>query len=345
MRTEFLDLIVKFYIPMGERLRIGALSLVIAIAPGFDEESTDNQDRCMHVFREIGKAVSWKAFFQEIWTALIFSNNHRFALLNFLSKVFPKRLNGSEFDPFGSANFPLVMKALCACLSDPKTLVSRITLDIMSIHLPLSDFHEDNESRSSLVFYTLALLTRKDISISRRVYSWIFGGSEESLLEDALLNSSVAIEMVVDSLKIALKSEDVNRAVIATKILIFMNDKPVIMNVVFPSLVFDMIAFIWHHSKSTGEDGLDVAAKVLQPADELFESVNLNTVWAALLSRITQIRDLQLVNALNTISYGMTRLKICEDEASWGLLPLFLSVHLSFLTVLCVTFTISFTCY
>ena len=69
----------------------------------------------------------------------------------------------------------LVINALIAGLEDENTLVQRITLDYMHSHFKLScDLFSESE-KCILVEATLRLLIRKDLSLTRRIYTWMFG--------------------------------------------------------------------------------------------------------------------------------------------------------------------------
>ena len=69
----------------------------------------------------------------------------------------------------------LVINALIAGLEDENTLVQRITLDYMHTHFKLSCELFTESEKCILVEATLRLLIRKDLSLTRRIYTWMFG--------------------------------------------------------------------------------------------------------------------------------------------------------------------------
>lgn len=76
-------------------------------------------------------------------------------------------------------NYPnkssLVVNAILACLEDENNLVQRNALDFMYTHLKLNfEFFSDKE-KMIFVEAVLYLLYRKELSLTRRVYSWMFG--------------------------------------------------------------------------------------------------------------------------------------------------------------------------
>jgi hypothetical protein len=69
----------------------------------------------------------------------------------------------------------------------------------------------------------------------------------------------------------------------------------------------------------------------LASADQLFSVVDLSQVWASFIGIATKKRGVEFVELCTVALYGMNNLRICEDEASYVLLPLFLgSVSLTF---------------
>lgn len=64
-------------------------------------------------------------------------------------------------------------------------------------------------------------------------------------------------------------------------------------------------------------------------ADQLFSVVDLSLVWSSFISTGCQMRGAELESALNLVRFAIEKLPICEDEASYGLLPLFLSLILT----------------
>ena len=76
-------------------------------------------------------------------------------------------------------NYPnkssLVINAILACLEDENNLVQRNALDFMYTHLKLNFEYFTDEEKRIFVEAVLYLLYRKELSLTRRVYSWLFG--------------------------------------------------------------------------------------------------------------------------------------------------------------------------
>ena len=69
----------------------------------------------------------------------------------------------------------LVLNALIASLEDDFNLTQRLTLDFLYSHFKLASDLFNEREKCILIEATLNLLLRKDLAITRRVYTWIFG--------------------------------------------------------------------------------------------------------------------------------------------------------------------------
>lgn len=67
------------------------------------------------------------------------------------------------------------MSALCACLNDPVILVQRNTLEFLLIGFPLHTNLLSREDFIKLVTNGLNTILRRDMSLNRRLYSWLLG--------------------------------------------------------------------------------------------------------------------------------------------------------------------------
>lgn len=71
--------------------------------------------------------------------------------------------------------FNLQMSALCACLNDPVILVQRNTLEFLLLGFPMHTSLLLKEDFTRLVTNGLNTILRRDMSLNRRLYSWLLG--------------------------------------------------------------------------------------------------------------------------------------------------------------------------
>jgi hypothetical protein len=76
----------------------------------------------------------------------------------------------------------VVLNAALACLEDENS-VKKLMLDYLGTYLDLKDDILNEREKTILVEGALKLFEKKDISINRRLYKWIFGGDIDNEIE------------------------------------------------------------------------------------------------------------------------------------------------------------------
>lgn len=76
--------------------------------------------------------------------------------------------------------FPFKVQAICAGLSDDSILVQRSVLDFILVFLPLHVNLISTSQKVSVMSATLGVLLRRDMSLNRRLYTWILGTNLKS---------------------------------------------------------------------------------------------------------------------------------------------------------------------
>lgn len=84
-------------------------------------------------------------------------------------------LNNEDNETYYPNKSSLIVNAIVSCLEDENSLVQRNALDFMYTHLKLSFDYFSDQEKMIFVEAVLYLLYRKELSLTRRVYSWLFG--------------------------------------------------------------------------------------------------------------------------------------------------------------------------
>lgn len=79
----------------------------------------------------------------------------------------------------------LQVQALCAGVQDTAVLVQRSSLDLLLVGFPMHNSHLDRADMVKLVTAALTTILRRDMSLNRRLYSWLLG----SEIDISLLSS------------------------------------------------------------------------------------------------------------------------------------------------------------
>lgn len=190
VRPAVLALFDRFYVPLGIDLRSLTRALLLALLPGLEEENSEFFDPVVRLLDDISNSVGTPFFLQCIWLVLISSPEVRLPALQYLARRMPQ-LTDTTAKPLLSPNPGLMVRGIARTLDD-ELLVRRNALDFVVSHLALSShvvraiLNEDD--RVILTDAVLGCVLRRDLSLNRRVYSWLLGpdGSEDYFEENAL---------------------------------------------------------------------------------------------------------------------------------------------------------------
>lgn len=167
-------------LPLDTYLRPVLDGLVLALLPGLEDETSEFYDRTKRLLENIMDQVAdYILFYKSIWRALLLVPPARLPAAQFLKE---HMLNTETKKPhdYTVADMNLVAYALSTAIGDTNTFVKRSALDILVGNLSLDqDFFcgkENFESAVTLVNGALRALLRKDMSLNKRIHSWLLGG-------------------------------------------------------------------------------------------------------------------------------------------------------------------------
>lgn len=137
----------------------------------------------------VSGAVSPAFFFQNIWLVLVTAPKSRIAALNYLIRRLP-RDDGVSAAVVGH-DFGLMVRAFTATLEDAQLLVQRAILDLLlaTLKIDATAFAEQTrrDDQVLLMKAVVAVVLRRDLSLSRRLYAWLLGTDDNSDAQVAYL--------------------------------------------------------------------------------------------------------------------------------------------------------------
>jgi hypothetical protein len=215
----FLALIETYVLELDRQaLRPALRSLLLCLLPGLEEENSDDFERTLRIIDGLKAAVRGRHkrlddtptedgyFWQCLFFAGVSSSSRRQGLLTFLVKRMPSLggavpLNGrtetSEDDVYDLAAQALItpepgllIRCFVAGLNDDQLLVQRGYLDLLLSHLPLHSSvlvnNVDDADMELLVGAATTVVARRDMSLNRRLWSWLLGPQAyENLIDEA----------------------------------------------------------------------------------------------------------------------------------------------------------------
>ena len=180
LKPALLQLYETHIIPLGRSLRNVVEGLVLALLPGLEDETSECYDRTKKVLESVMNAIEDRElFFTAIWRALLLVPSCRFPAALFLKEHLLEGNTGKVCTDVVK-DVSLVCYALSAGIKDSSTLTKRAALDLLVESLSLDQgLFEDEDNFDSIVTLVdgaLKTLLQKDMSLNKRIYSWLLGG-------------------------------------------------------------------------------------------------------------------------------------------------------------------------
>ncbi|SPO28829.1 related to DOP1 - strong similarity to developmental regulatory gene, dopey (dopA) [Ustilago trichophora] len=204
VKPTLLAIYESFYVPLQDDLRPLTKALQMALLPGLEEETSEYYERTLKLLDSISDAVTQPFFLQNLWLTLITTPSVRLAALNFLTRRMPPVQDEPDPTTLVGKDLGLMVRGLAHALDDHVLLVRRNTLEILVTHLqidkPLFRTFTKNPDQILLVRSALNVVLRKDLSLNRRLYTWLLGDDEAPESQIAFLRAN-ALDLVRSALK------------------------------------------------------------------------------------------------------------------------------------------------
>ncbi|KAJ1331246.1 Dopey-like protein [Microdochium nivale] len=222
VRGPFLDLLETYFLKVeAKALRPALKSIILALLPGLEEETSEDFDRTLKLVESFkvaireprGKQLSeihstgdeffWQCFF----LATITGSTRRTGALAYLVRYLP-RLGQSDVagesaeyadDLAALVTSPepgLLLRCFAAGLLDDQLLIQRGFLDLLVTHLPLHSRILQTRVKENdielLLQAAVGVVTRRDMSLNRRLWAWFLGPEPAATERDAAPESPVS---------------------------------------------------------------------------------------------------------------------------------------------------------
>ncbi|KAG6032269.1 hypothetical protein E4U41_007274 [Claviceps citrina] len=215
VRSPYLDLLETHFLDLDPRsLRPAMKSIVLALLPGLEDETSEDFGRTLTLVARFKKAIRppqsedlgsshasgddffWQCFF----LASITSHSRRSGALAYLVRHLPAlgRSSHSAAEQDGLAEKlhaivtspepGLLVRCFASGLADEQLLIQRGFLDLLVSHLPLNADVLQTKVKPAdlelLVKAAVGVVTRRDMSLNRRLWAWLLGPEPAGLEAD-----------------------------------------------------------------------------------------------------------------------------------------------------------------
>lgn len=293
VRPSLLEIYEKYFVPLGERLRPALSGFLSGVLPGL-EAGLDHFERTSSLLSQVCNAVSPIYFYTCLWECVATNSSIRLPAVTYVIDHYNKRVGMAEQTFLMGRNVELMMSGLCACLNDAVILVQRNTLEFLLLGFPLHTNLLPQSDVIKLVTNSLNTILRRDMSLNRRLYSWLLGtevlNANRNLMETDL-NESISLNsdsgsskssslvsyfehyskpILIKALRITFMNSIPTADLRPYKILLSLLDKVEIGPVVLDSILIDVIRTV-----ALADDSSEVKKSV----NALFGNFDPSYIW------------------------------------------------------------------
>ncbi|RDB28675.1 Protein dopey [Hypsizygus marmoreus] len=285
VKPTLLNLYDTHYLPLKAGLRPVMKSMILALLPGLEEETSEFFEKVLNLLDRLSVTVSPAFFFQNIWLIMLTTPSARGTSLNFLARRLPRLNANDDISEVVGKDIGLMIRAFAAALEDENLLVRRGALDLLlqSMRMDSTAIRKAQpDDRAILMRAATGVVLRRDLSLNRRLYTWLLGPDEKSDHQIDYLKANT-----LDLLYSTLKNEMVSPSGEYSesrpfKIFISLLDKWEIIGPLTEILVYDSFKAI----KNLVENPTEGSQDLTMTASTLYESVELQILWKQLLEAV-----------------------------------------------------------
>ncbi|CAG8082465.1 unnamed protein product [Penicillium nalgiovense] len=243
VRPLFLSLVEGYIVDLEPwAIRPALKAIILALLPGLEEETSEDFEPTLRTINKLRDAAaqletqrtsetgaSGQYFWQCLFLASITNPSRRLGVLAYLNRYLPKLGIADRRPSMAGGSDPqnispeilaaadsvilpepgLLIRCVASGLSDDQLLVQRNFLDLLVTHLPLGSPILQNKIAAkdlqTLVIAAVGVVTRRDMSLNRRLWAWFLGPdsqSDGSSVDDRKLSSETARSTSVDGMEL-----------------------------------------------------------------------------------------------------------------------------------------------
>ncbi|PFH49049.1 hypothetical protein AMATHDRAFT_5245 [Amanita thiersii Skay4041] len=282
VKPALLNLYDTHYLPLQAGLRPVMKAFIIALLPGLEEETGEFFEKVLGLLDRLSGTVSPSFFIQNIWLVMLTTPSARGTALNFLSRRLPAMHAEEDITTIVGRDIGLMIRAFSAALEDENLLVRRSSLDLLSQSIRVDSTairkaHSDDQV--ILMRAATGVVLRRDLSLNRRLYTWLLGPEEKSDLQIEYLKKN-GLDLLSKTLKNEMYYPSGEYSETRPfKIFISLLDKWEIGAPLTQVLVYDAFKAI----KQFAEQPSETAEDMMITASTLYEAVEPLFIWRQLL--------------------------------------------------------------
>ncbi|GMR52271.1 hypothetical protein PMAYCL1PPCAC_22466, partial [Pristionchus mayeri] len=219
VKGELLTIFEFYLLPLREKLCPSLPGFLAGVLLGL-EEGTEFYDRSFKLLDKVCEYVGPTSFYACLWHTVLGSPSVRLPALIYVNAKFDKSKSIDEQSWIIGDNVHHMVSALCAAGEDMGSpLVQRNLLDLLCAAFPLDSTTVTRADFVELLRRTLFVILRRDMSLNRRLYTWLLNPSGVATMVNSVpvgddrLDTSffthTVLPMIVDALRGFLEGDTV----------------------------------------------------------------------------------------------------------------------------------------
>ncbi|XP_066256222.1 protein dopey-1 homolog isoform X2 [Euwallacea similis] len=257
IRPTLLTIYENHFVPLGDRLRPALSGFLSGILPGLDT-GTDHFDRTNKLLEDVCDGVGPPYFYTCIWQCVANNSPVRLPAVTYVFAHYSRKYPMEDQLYLMGHDIGLMVSGLCAAVQDSSVLVQRSALDLLMVCFPMQNKQLLYADMVRLVTAALTTILRRDMSLNRRLYSWLLeyemkniplvqiDGEQPEEIPPTPAHS-IAYDLLNDGIKDILKnsSTSVPIEVKSYRLLTSLFEKPQIGPVILDGILYDVFRTLY----------------------------------------------------------------------------------------------------
>ncbi|KAH7100146.1 Dopey, N-terminal-domain-containing protein [Auriculariales sp. MPI-PUGE-AT-0066] len=337
VRPPLLNIYETYYLPLKNGLRPITKAFILALMPGLEEEAGDFFDKVLSITDRIASSVTPVFFLQNVWLVMLTTPSARGSAVNYLARRFPKLDDFQDISEVVGRDLGLMIRAFAACLEDDNLLVRRGTLDLLVSNLKLDGKvlkNVQNDDMAVLMKAATNVVLRRDLSLNRRLYSWLLGADEAPEVQQRYFQSH-ALRLLCTTLKDEMfESRPDSFDSRPFKIFISLLDKWEIGQHVADLLIINALKALRRCESAVQQDG--VSEDISMTASTVTEAVEPYVMWKQLFHFVhKEISDnAKILEAIPLLRFVIASIRTEDEEVDCVHLPIVFTAILDYIRAL-----------
>jgi hypothetical protein len=394
VRPLFLNVFENHILTLdAHALRPALKAVILSILPGLEDETSEDFDRMFsaldrlrrvvedpaHEVKSSGSSHFWQCFF----LAAITNASRRQGALAFLVRRLPKfalaprRASEPSESPASSNTLPadaeaaispepgLLIRCFESGLSDAQLLIQRGFLDLLVSHLPLDSpvlqGRVGKEDLERLVTAAAGVVSRRDMSLNRRLWAWFLGpdpialdGTDQATTptqdkhndgidpasQHAAFFSRYGLEALTSSVLKMIKRPSTSPTERARpfRVCLSLMDRWEVGGLIVPDIFLPALQSAQSYCETASKEQAD---EVMRSASAFFDGVDSGLIWGKLIFMITSALDVKKTSREEALrraklaKFVLARFNLKEEDMLLHHMPLMILSTLASLNAAC----------